>query len=74
MQESFDNLEKEIKRTSLSEKQFSFENLILFNSLKDSVKILEFLFSFFYVNFFLYSLVKDGPQNFFDNFYQNYGF
>ena len=74
LQESFDNLEKEIKRTSLSEKQFSFENLILFNSLKDSVKTLELLFSFFYVNFFLYSLVKDGPQNFFDNFYQNYGF
>lgn len=55
-------------------KNYNFQNII-FNSNQSSYNFtLELLFTFYFVNFFLYSLVKDTPEFFFDDFYKNYGY
>lgn len=66
LEESFENLSEQV--------DLSFENV--FSNDKNSTNFisnLELIFTFYFINFFLYSLVKDSPENFFDNFYQNYG-
>ena len=71
LEESFENLEAKIKNTSKPRDFLNFRDAILES---DSTCQLECLFTFYFVNFFLYSLVKDSPGAFFDSFYQNYGF
>lgn len=65
LEESFENL--------FEETDMSFENIFFNKDLKNSIASLELTFTFYLINFFLYSLVKDSPESFFDNFYQNYG-
>ena len=74
IEESFENLEIENKSKRFNSHYLTFNNLILDNKNQDSIIKLEFLFTFFFVNFFLFSLVKDSPEAFFDQFYENYGF
>lgn len=74
IEESFENLENKNKGQKFNSHYLTFNNLILDNKIQDSIIKLEFLFTFFFVNFFLFSLVKDSPEAFFDQFYENYGF
>ena len=66
LEESLENLREKA--------EYTFENLFLQCSLNEPVSTLELLFTFYFVNFFLYSLVKDSPESFFNKFYENYGF
>lgn len=66
LEESFGNLQEKT--------DYTFANLFLDCSLNKPMPSLELMFTFYFVNFFLYSLVKDSPESFFDNFYENCGF
>ena len=72
----FSALENKIKNLKDSGRgeTFSRENLILGDNPQETMKTLDLLFTIYFVNFFLYSLVKDSPEFFVDMFYSNYGY
>lgn len=65
------NLENSCKKSS---NDYNFQKIILNYSENYCNSTLELLFTFYFINFFLYSLVKDTPEFFFDDFYKNYGY
>ena len=65
------NLENSCKTSS---NDYNFQKIILNYSENHCNSTLELLFTFYFINFFLYSLVKDTPEFFFDDFYKNYGY
>lgn len=72
----FSSLKNKIQNLieSGDEQKFSFKNLVLGDNSYETVKILDLMFTIYFIDFFLYSLVKDTPESFFDMFFTNYGF